>query len=149
MRHHLLALTLLFISVIDTAAQSRQFVTTPPAQPFSVYWTGSGVFLRLNTATGQIYQIQYPAQPNTISPMQRVVNASVLSDACPASGNGSALSGNVCVSGRFKMFHEGIIDGNFVGGGSAFLLLDQQSGQTWLVSLDQTGNYTFTAIPGA
>lgn len=158
MRHPLLALTLLFISAIDTAAQSRQFVTTPPAQPFTVYPMGGGMFLRLNTATGQIYQIQVPTQndpslpPSPISPTQRVVNASVLNDACLASGNGSVLAGNGCVAGRFTIVIQVIIDGVWVGGEDALgsiLLLDQQLGQTWLLSLDAKRNYMFAAVPGA
>ena len=132
MKKYLLAFMLLFACAVDVSAQRLACVATPSAQPFSLVSTlAVGIWLRLNTATGQLYQIQNQSY-STQAPPQRAVNATVLSDGG--------------VPGRFALFP----DGNaFTASSGSDVLLDQQTGQAWLVAPDKNWNYTFTPFPGA
>jgi hypothetical protein len=144
MKQYLLAFTLLFVGAVDLSAQRLACVATSTAQPFSLLWatvtlsSSSEIptWLKLNTATGQIYQIQYPngsAASQPTSPVQVAVNSTILSDGG--------------VPGRFVLLMDGSASSGSTG---SALLLDQQTGQTWLVAPPTTnkGNYTFTPIPG-
>jgi hypothetical protein len=135
MKQYLLAFTLLLAGSVGLAAQQRTAcVATSAAQPFSLVLTSNpnaGIWLKLNTATGQIYQIRYVY--GSAAPAQVAVNPTILTDAG--------------VPGRFVL----LLDGSaFLDTSGSALLLDQQTGQTWLVAPPTTNNgtYTFTPIPG-
>jgi len=157
----LLAFTLL--SATDLAGQQRLRATpSVQAQPFSVTWTYLSVadnlvvWLRLNTTTGQLYQIQQQGA----ALKQGTVNATPLIAPTDASA-----------PGRFALFPAGFVNGDAVyapvsnvgtsttsigvsAAVTTWLLLDQQTGAAWLVAPGavtpnfNTFNFSFTAVPG-
>lgn len=123
---------------IQKAGQYPSRVLLPSAQPFTTiyvgYFANFAAFLRLNTATGQLYEIQ--AGPTPALPTQMTVN-------------GIALTAGGTI-GRFTLIPgaESVPIGSGFLGTASFVLLDQQSGQAWLVVVTAPQS-TFTPIPEA
>lgn len=127
MKHFLLA----FVLAIGLSAQTRGL----PILQANVYTitapTGLTNALKLDTRTGQVWQIRWysdSAVVDSTTRWQKPVNALALADT------------NSC--GRFAIFGNGGLSM-----APTFMLLDQVDGRVWLIVLGRDGIYTFTAVP--
>src|SRR6516164_1982349 len=100
MRQSLLTFTLLLAGAVDLAGQGSIHALTPipQVQTFSLTWvTQSPVqyWLRLNTATGQLYELYY-GETSQPTPVQTTVNGSSL-----------LAPTDTSIPGRFALFPAG------------------------------------------
>lgn len=133
------------LTLLCASALAAQTVPPAPAPapkvqvPYSVFVVGSGTCLKLDTRTGQIWQIQY-AQTNS-------GGYALLAD--PANRSQKAVSptplADGTLLGRFNL-QQDPGQSAFVG---AFVLLDQIDGRVWLIAppVKSGDPYTFTAMP--
>jgi hypothetical protein len=135
LRKPLVTFTLLLAGAVNLAGQSP--LCPPPAQTFSLTRDGitgaSGIWLQLNTATGQLYTISYKSNfyDRDLALKRTTINGtSLLAPTDPS------------IPGRFTLL-VAPPDSPGLGDLTSWILLDQQTGATWIITAD----LKFVAVP--